>query len=62
MKSHRKIPIVCLQLLLVLVLLLGTQATVKADQFDESVAAYHAGNYEKALNIFKPPRHNFDDY
>ena len=54
MKTHWKIPIVCLQLLLVLGLLLGTQAIVKADQLDEGEAAYNAGNYQKALEIFKP--------
>ncbi len=54
MNTHWKIPIVCLQLLLVLGLLLGTHATVKADQFDEANAAYLAGNYQKAFRIFKP--------
>jgi hypothetical protein len=53
MKTNRKIRIVCCQLLLVLGLLLVTQATVKADQFDEGVAAYQAGNYQKALELFK---------
>jgi len=54
MKTYRKIPIVCFQLLLVLGLLLGTQAIVKADQFEEGVAAYKAGNYQKAFKFFKP--------
>jgi len=49
MKTYRKIPIVCLWLLLVLGLLLGTQATVKADQLDEGKAAFDAGNFQKAL-------------
>jgi len=53
MKTYRKIPIVCLWLLLVLGLLLVTHATVKADQFDEGIAAYEAGNYQKALEKFK---------
>ena len=38
MKTHWKISIICL--LLILGLLLGTQATVKADQLDEGIAAY----------------------
>jgi len=54
MKTHWKIPNVCLQLLLMLGLLLGTQGTVKADQYEEGLAAYEAGNYQKALEIFKP--------
>jgi len=54
MKTHWKIPIVCFQLLLILGLLLGTQTTVKADQFKEGVAAYKAGNYQKAFKFFKP--------
>jgi len=54
MKTHWKIPIVCLQVLLVLGLLLGTQAIVKADQFEEGFAAYKAGNYQKAFKFFKP--------
>ena len=54
MKNHLKIPIVCFQLLLVLGCSLGTQATVKTDQFDEGTAAYQAGNYQKALELFKP--------
>jgi len=53
MKTPRKIIIVCVQLLLVLSLLLGAQATVKADQFDEGIAAYEAGNFQKALELFK---------
>ncbi len=54
MKTHWKISIVCFQLLLVLGCSLGTQATVKTDQFDEGTAAYQAGNYQKALELFKP--------
>jgi len=67
MKTHWKIPVVFLQFLLVLVLLLGTQATVKADKFDEAdqlveamaaynegVAAYNAGDYQKAIEKFQP--------
>jgi len=54
MKTNKKILIACLQLLLVLVLLLGTQATAKADQLDEGISAYKAGNYQKALEILKP--------
>ena len=54
MKTHWKIPVVCLQLLLVLGLLLGTQATVKADQFDEVIAAFQAGKYKKALEKLRP--------
>jgi len=54
MKTHWKIPVVCLQLLLVLGLLLGTPSAVKADRLDEGEAAYNAGNYQKALEIFKP--------
>jgi len=54
MKTRWKIPTVCLKLLLVLVLLLGTQATAKADQFDEGLAAYEAGNFQKAFELFKP--------
>jgi len=53
MKTHWKIPIVCLQLLLVLGLLLGTPAPVKADQFEEGLAAFSAGNHQKAFGIFK---------
>jgi len=53
MKTYRKIPIVCLQLLLVLGLLLGTQTTVKADQFDVANTTYQAGNYRKAIELFK---------
>lgn len=53
MKTYWKIPLVCSQLLLVLGLLLGTHTTVKADQFDEGLAAYEAGNYQKALELFK---------
>jgi len=54
MKTHWKITIVCLQLLMVLGLLLGTQATVKADQLNEGLAAYDTGNYQKAFKLFKP--------
>ncbi len=54
MKTHKKIPIVCFQLLLVLALLLGTQTTVKASQGEEGYAAYKAGNYQKALEKFRP--------
>lgn len=54
MKTYRKISIVCFQLLLVLGLLFGTQTTVKADQFDEGIAAYEAGNFQKAFEKFKP--------
>ncbi len=53
MKNSLKIPIVCLQFLLVLGLLLGTHAAVKADQLEKGWAAYNAGNYQKALEIFK---------
>ena len=54
MKTHWKILVACLQFLLILVLLLGTQATVKADQLDEGTAAYKAGNYQKAFKLLKP--------
>jgi TPR repeat protein len=54
MKTHWKIPVVFLQFLPVLVLLLGTQVVVKADQFDEIYAAYQAGNYQKAFKLLKP--------
>jgi len=67
MKTYRKIPIVCLWLLLVLGLLLGSQAIVNADQYDEAdqlveamaaynegVAAYNEGDYQKAIQKFKP--------
>ena len=54
MKTYRKIPIVCFQLLLVLGLLLGTQTTVKADRHADGFNAYIAGNYQKAFEIFKP--------
>ncbi len=53
MKTHWKISIICLQLLLVLGLLLGTQATVKADQLDEGTSAYFARIYQKVLEFFK---------
>jgi len=49
MKTHWKIPGVCLQLLLVLGLFLGTQGIVKADQLDEGKAAFDAGKYLKVL-------------
>ena len=67
MKTYRKIPIVCLWLLLVLGLLLGSQASVNADQYDEAdqlvegmaaynegVAAYNEGDYQKAIQKFQP--------
>jgi len=54
MKIHLKIPIVFFQLMLVLVLLVGTPTAVKADQFDAGVVAYKAGNYKKAFELFKP--------
>ncbi len=57
MKTYRKIPIVCLQFLLVLGLLFGTQTTVKADQLDEGKAAHNAGNNQEALKLIKPPGH-----
>jgi len=53
MKTHRKIPVVCFQLLLILGLLFGTQATVKADQLDEGTPAYFARIYQKVLEFFK---------
>jgi uncharacterized protein len=53
MKTHRKIHVVCLQLLLVLGLLVGNQATAKADQLKYGIAEYEAGRYEKAFKIFK---------
>jgi len=58
MKTYRKIPIVCLWLLLVLGLLFGTQTTVKADQLDEGKAAHQIGKYQKTLEkrIFRRMR------
>jgi uncharacterized protein len=61
LKTNLKIPVESLQLLLVLVLLLGTQVAVKADEdiygtqgmFAEGVAAYEAGDYKEALLIFQ---------
>jgi len=49
MKTHRKIPVVCFQLLLILGLFLGTQGAVKADQSDEDKVAHQIGNYQKVL-------------
>ena len=53
MKTYRKIPIARFLLLLVLGLLL-TQCNGQANQFNEGLAAYEAGYYQKALNRIKP--------
>jgi len=37
-----------------LALLVGTPAAVNADQLKEGTAAFKAGNYQKALELFKP--------
>jgi len=49
MKTYRKIPVVCFQLLLILGLFLGTQGAVKADQSDEDKVAHQIGKYQKVL-------------
>ncbi len=67
MKTHWKIPVVCFLFLLVLGLLLGSQAIVNADQYDEAdqlveamaaynegVAAYNKGDYQRAIEKFQP--------
>ncbi len=54
MKNHLKISTVYLYLLLIIVPLLGVQCKGNTEKFNEGLAAYEAGYYQKALNIIKP--------